>query len=120
VKIFRKIAIKKPSALLFLALMVFISGVKLFHSHHDSDSSSSRFSISSFAVNSNFAPTQVSQDKHCPICDFNLMKNADINHSDIPAFFRVSVNAVFTIALQQSLHQFSFPGRDRAPPVILS
>ena len=103
-----------------MALMMFINVVKLFHSHHDSDNSSSRFSISSFAVNYGLSLHQVTKDKHCPICDFNLMKDADLAHSDIPIFIRISGNAVFTSLLPESLHQFSIPGKDRAPPVILS
>jgi hypothetical protein len=93
--------------MLFMALMIFISAVKLFHSHHDSD-------------NSYFSLHQVSQDKHCPICDFNLMKDADMAHSDIHDSIRESVNAVFASPLQQSLHQFSIPGKGRAPPFFLS
>jgi hypothetical protein len=120
VKNCRKISIKKPSALLFMAMMVFINGVKLFHSHHDLDNSSSRSSIISLVVNSDFSLHQVSQDKHCPICDFNLMKDADMAHSDIPLFVRVSGNAVFSYPLPHSLHQFSIPGKGRAPPVFLS
>jgi hypothetical protein len=115
-----QISIKKPSALLFMALMMFISGVKLFHSHHDSDNSSSRSSIRSIAVNSDFSLHQISQDKHCPICDFNLMKDADMAHSDIPLFIRVSGNAVFSSPLSSSIHQFSIPNKGRDPPVFLS
>jgi hypothetical protein len=103
-----------------MALMVFINGVKLFHSHHDLDNSPSRSYISSFKVNSSFSLQKVSKDKHCPICDFNLMKDADMAHSDIPFFIRVSGNAVFTIPLPQSLHQFSIPSKGRAPPFFLS
>lgn len=102
-----------------MAMMVFINGVKLFHSHHDSDNSFSRSSISSF-VHSDFSLHQVSQDKHCPICDFNLMKDADMAYSDIPLFIRVSGNAIFTSLLPLSLHQFSIPGKGRAPPVFIS
>jgi hypothetical protein len=116
----RKISIKKPSALVFVALMIFINGVKLFHSHHDSYNSSSRSSISSFAVNSCFSLQQVSKDKHCPICDFNLMKDADMTHIGIPIFIRISGSAVFTSPLPQSLHQFSFPIKGRAPPAFFS
>jgi hypothetical protein len=103
-----------------MAVMMFINGVKLFHSHHDSDNSSSRSYIGSFTINSDFSLHQVSQDKHCPICDFNLMKDADIAHSDIPLFIRLSGNAIFSSPLPQSLHQFSIPGKGRAPPVFLS
>jgi hypothetical protein len=120
VKYFRKISIKKPTALLFMVLMVFINGVKLFHSHHDSFYSSSHSSISFPKGNSHLSLHQIAQDKHCPICDFNLMKNADIAHSDISPFIRVSGNAVFTSHLPTSLHPFSFPIKGRAPPVFLS
>ncbi|HTB25541.1 MAG TPA: hypothetical protein VK711_09220 [Puia sp.] len=116
----RQISIKKPSALVFMALMIFISGVKLFHSHHDSYNSSSHSSARSLTVNSDFSLHRISQDKHCPICDFNLMKDADMAYSDIPLFIRVSGNAVFTSLLSQSLPQYSFPGRGRSPPVFLS
>lgn len=116
-KYFRKISIKEPSALLFMALMMFINGVKLFHSHHDFDNSASRSSISYFTGNSHFSLHQVTQDKHCPICDFNLMKNADKAHSDVPLFFRLSENIVFTSPLTQSLPQVSFPSKGRAPPL---
>ena len=119
-KSFHKISIKKPTALLFMALMMFINGVKLFHSHHDSYNFTSGSSISSYVVNYNFSLHQLSKDKHCPICDFNLMKDADLAHSDIPIFIRISGNAVFTSLLPESLHQFSIPGKDRAPPVFLS
>jgi hypothetical protein len=105
---------------MFMAVMVFINGVKLFHSHHDSDNSSSHSAISSFAVNSCFSLHQISQDKHCPICDFNLMKDADMAHSDIPHFIRISGNAVFSCPLPHTLQQFSIPGKDRAPPFFLS
>jgi hypothetical protein len=120
VKYFRKISVKKPSALLFMAMMIFINGIKLFHTHHDSDNSSSRSSTSSFTSNSCFSLHQVTQDKHCPICEFNLMKDADMAHSDIPFFIRVTGNAVFTNQLPQSLHQFSILSKGRAPPFFLS
>jgi hypothetical protein len=106
--------------MLFMALMMFISVVKLFHSHHDSDNLSSRSSINSFTFNSHFSLHQVSKDKHCPICDFNFMKDAEIAHSDTPFFIRVSDNAVFASQLPQSLQQFSITGKGRAPPVFLS
>jgi hypothetical protein len=106
--------------MLFMALMMFISGVKLFHSHHDLDTYSSRSSASSVKASPYFSLHQVSKDKHCPICDFNLMKDADMAHSDIHVSIRESVNAVFASPLQQSLHQFSIPGRGRAPPAFLS
>jgi hypothetical protein len=103
-----------------MALMMFINGIKLFHSHYNSDNSSSGSSVISFSVNSHFSLHEVTQDKHCPICDFNLMKNADVAHSDISPFIRASGIAVFTSHLPRSLHQFSLPGKDRAPPVLFS
>ena len=112
----RKIAIKKPPALLFMALMMFINGVKLFHSHHDSYNFTSGSSISSYADNYNFSLDRLSKDNRCPICDFNLMKDADQAHSNIPIFIRISGNAVFAGLLPESLHQFSITGKDQAPP----
>jgi hypothetical protein len=103
-----------------MALMIFINAVKLFHTHHESAKAFFSSGASYLAVKSHFPPVQVSQDNHCPICDFNLMKDADMGHSVIVFFARMSSKALFTSQLPQSFHHFAIPGKDRAPPSLLS
>jgi hypothetical protein len=120
VKNFRHTSIKKPSALLILALMIFINAVKLFHSHHEL-ANASQHTVAGYLIDKFTAhPIKISQDNRCPICDFNLMKDGNIARADINFFTRTSDKASFVSPLPSYLYRFSIAAKDRAPPVLVS
>jgi hypothetical protein len=120
VKNFRHISIKKPSALLFMALMIFINAVKLFHSHHELTNASQHTVAGYLGDKSTSPPIKVSRDNRCPICDFSLMKDGNIAYADIIFFIRTSDKAAFASPLPSYLFRFSISSKDRAPPVLVS
>jgi hypothetical protein len=103
-----------------MALMIFINAVKLFHSHHEL-ANASQHTVAGYLVDkSTSPPIKVSQDNRCPICDFSLMKDGNIAHSDINFFTRTSDKAAFASPLSSYPNRFSISTKDRAPPVLIS
>jgi hypothetical protein len=98
-----------------MTLMIFINAIQLFHTHADVNRSRSVV-----AAKLKFPHQDISQSNRCPICEFNLVKDADLTHADIPLFVRASRTILFNSPITLSLHQFAILSKGRAPPSLLS
>jgi hypothetical protein len=116
VKFHRHTITKKAFSILLVALMLFINGVKLFHTHavNPQYTPSGKSAISSIAGDAG----QVKQNDHCTICDFQLVRDADVSQITI-IISPVQQAAVICAAhLPVCLLTFPITSSGRAPPAL--
>jgi hypothetical protein len=118
VNCYKHTLIKKLSALLLIGVMLFINAIKVFHSHkNDLNDSTFNSKAPCLQVKSNIYSSHYSKDSRCPICDFDLMKDADAVHLTITLFIPLCGAPLYNCALPNFLHNFSISTTGRAPPV---
>lgn len=101
----RHILLKKITAVLLIALFVFIYAEKVFHTHDKTVPFVAK-GAATFSLNNNA----------CPICDFQLAANTDLpllQGIEAPFFFFNTAHCIIVISLHSSLVK-SFSGR--GPP----
>ena len=110
--------VKKTTAILLMALMLFINAVKLFHTHRVVADPIGFSKIISPHHSGDIQSHSSNQNDHCAICDFKLAKDAEISETVIALIplFHEDVVSVVKLPAYISAFQSTSPGR--APPVL--
>jgi hypothetical protein len=119
VKFDRHTITKKTSSVLLIALMLFINAVKLLHTHPGIPRNASFDKVSFLSIPINIGKQQIKQNDYCSICDFQLVRDADVSHITIviPAHLQVAI--VNVAHLPSCLLTFPIACSGRAPPVFV-
>ena len=112
--IVRHIVTKKITAAFFIALMLFINVIKVFHRHSTSHSVSAK---NSYAQQVELP--KVLSNRHCNICEFNFAKNADVAIIDIAPFEIHWIKIDFKEKPTTELPNQQFPPSGRDPPYFI-
>ena len=104
--------------MLLMLLMLFINAVKLFHTHRPVTApvaSSKNISSHSSGV---FQLRYASQNEHCAICDFKLVKDADVVETLMALVPLLHTDVTGTPKLPVYISALQSISSGRAPPVL--
>jgi hypothetical protein len=116
VKFYRHDITKKAYSVLLIALMLFINGVKLFHTHAASAQYTSFDKATSSTLSDAAGVIQFKQDDHCIICNFQLVRDAYVSELNIVVSPLQQATLVYAAHLPAFLAAFHILSSGRAPP----
>lgn len=101
---------------MLMALMLYINAIKLFHTHPGGYSFNTVHAYALTSVSSDNHGQHLVQGNHCAICDFQLVKDADVAavSIDMTPMRQVDVYRATCLHTWQPVFPVSTPGR--APP----
>jgi hypothetical protein len=104
------------TALMLMALMLYINAIKLFHTHPGGYSFNAFHAHTFSSVSPDSQGQHIVRGTHCAICDFQLVKDADVVAVglDIPPIRQVDVYRATCLHAYLPVFYISTPGR--APP----
>jgi hypothetical protein len=116
VKLHWHLLFRKITALMLMALMLYINAIKLFHTHPGGYS----FNVVCAHVSPSVSPEKPGQHivrgNHCAICDFQLTRDANVAAACIDIIPIRQVDVYRATALQAHLPVFDITSSGRAPP----
>ena len=110
--------VNKITAILLMALMLFINAVKLFHTHPALTESAVFAKKVSSHHSGDILPQRDIQNDHCAICDFQLTKDAEVPTTTvalIPLFHQDTFCIPKLLSFISAFHSTS---SGRAPPFL--
>ena len=114
----RNTMIRKIAALAMIFLLLFIHIVKCFDNHQALIYFSARDGRHSLDCNT-FPNSHVTKIFHCPICDFQLLRDSDITRIEIPFVVQGTCDIYYSSSVPFRIqHNFSAPS-GRAPPALI-
>jgi hypothetical protein len=110
---------KKTNSVLLIALMLFINAVKLLHTHPGTPKNTSFDKVSFSSIPCNIGKQQIKENDYCSICDFQLVRDADVSQITIIIPVHLQVAVVNVAHLPSCLLTFPIACSGRAPPVLV-
>jgi len=104
------------TALMLMALMLYINAIKLFHTHPGGYSFNTVHAYALTSVSPDNQGQHIVHGNHCAICDFQLVKDADVTAVSIDMTPMRQVDVYRATRLYAWLPVFPVSTPGRAPP----
>jgi hypothetical protein len=104
------------TALMLMALMLYINAIKLFHTHPGGYSFNTVHAYALTSVSPDNQGQHIVHGNHCAICDFQLVKDADLTAVSIDMIPMRQVDVYRATFLHAYLPFFYITTPGRAPP----